>query len=327
MGPKALSQVLRQVNFVNNDSNLLVGLDTDDDAAVYKIDDKKALIQSVDFFTPVVDDPYLYGQIAAANALSDIYAMGGKPFLAMNVVGFPECLEKDLLVKILQGGADKVKEANASLVGGHTVKDDEPKYGLSVSGFVDLDKIITNSNAQPGDKLILTKPLGTGVIISAIKGGLLEGGLDNQAVKSMIKLNDDSVEVFNKYKINACTDITGFGLLGHLNEMAKGSNVKITIETKNVPFFEGAINFAEMGLVPEGCYANKENYKDLVNKYNDIDQDIENLLYDPQTSGGLLLSVPDKYAADVLIDLYSLGINDAQIIGEVNKGNHEIILK
>ena len=327
MGPRALSQVLRQVSFVNTDQNLLVGIETGDDATVYKINDEKALIQSVDFFTPVVDDPYLYGQIAASNALSDIYAMGGKPFLAMNIVGFPECLSKDLLVQILQGGADKVKEAGASMAGGHTVKDDEPKYGLSVTGFVHPDNLLTNSNAKPGDKLILTKPLGTGIIISAIKGGLEDGGIENAAVKSMVELNDKPVEVLKKYKVNACTDITGFGLMGHLTEMVKGSHVEITIDTEEVPIFEGAVDYAQMGLFPEGGYANKENYEEMVSKKMNIDASIEDLLYDPQTSGGLLFSVPGETASDVLIELYSLGVDDAAVIGEVNEGEDGIILR
>ncbi len=305
----------------------MVGIETGDDATVYKIDEERALIQSVDFFTPVVDDPYLYGQIAASNALSDIYAMGGKPFLAMNIVGFPECLSQDLLVKILQGGADIVKKAGASMAGGHTVKDDEPKYGLSVTGFVHPDNLLTNSNAQAGDKLILTKPLGTGVIISAIKGGLEEGGLDNEAVKSMVELNDKPVEVLKEYKVNACTDITGFGLMGHLTEMVKGSNVQIEVETEEVPIFKGSIEYAEMGLLPEGAYSNKENYEEMVIKKYDINENIEDLLYDPQTSGGLLLAVPEESASDLLIELFGLGVDKAAVIGEVKEGNKGIVLR
>ena len=305
----------------------MVGIETGDDATVYKIDEERALIQSVDFFTPVVDDPYLYGQIAASNAISDIYAMGGKPFLAMNIVGFPECLDQDLLVKILQGGADIVKKAGASMAGGHTVKDDEPKYGLSVTGFVHPDNLLTNSNAQVGDKLILTKPLGTGVIISAIKGGLEEGGLDNEAVKSMVELNDKPVEVLKEYKVNACTDITGFGLMGHLTEMVKGSNVQIEVDTEEVPIFDGAINYAQMGLFPEGGYSNKENYEEMVIKKYDINESIEDILYDPQTSGGLLISVPGQKASDLLIELFSLGVDKAAVIGEVKEGNRGIVLR
>ncbi len=318
---------MRQVSFVNKDPNLLVGIETGDDATVYKINNERALIQSVDFFTPVVDDPYLYGQIAASNALSDIYAMGGKPFLAMNIVGFPECLSQDLLVKILQGGADVVKEAGASMAGGHTVKDDEPKYGLSVTGFVHPDNLLTNSNAQVGDKIILTKPLGTGVIISAIKGGLEDGGIENEAVKSMVELNDKPIEVLKNYKVNACTDITGFGLMGHLTEMVKGSNVQIEVDTKEVPIFEGAIDYAQMGLFPEGGYSNKDNYEEMVIKKHDINESLEDLLYDPQTSGGLLFSVPKEIASDLLIELYSLGVDKAAVIGEVKSGKKGIVLR
>lgn len=326
LGPKALSQVLRQVSFVNEDTNLLVGIETGDDAAVYKLDDEKALIQTLDFFTPVVDDPYIYGQIAAANSLSDIYAMGGKPILAMNIVGFPECLEQKLLVDILQGGADKIKEAEASLVGGHTVKDDEPKYGLAVAGLVHPDNLITNSTAKPNDKLILTKPLGTGIMISAIKGGLENGDIKNPAVKSMIELNDKPVEVFKKYKINSCTDITGFGLIGHLTEMVKASNIQININTNQIPIFNKVIDYTEMGLYPEGGYSNRENYQEMVNKKDHVEEIIEDILYDPQTSGGLLLSVSDQISEEVLDMLHSLGVEDAAIIGDVKKGNQEIIL-
>jgi len=318
---------LRQVSFINDDKNLLVGIETGDDAAVYKLNENEAMIQSVDFFTPVVNDPYLYGQIAAANALSDIYAMGGDPILAMNIVGFPECLNQDLLVSILQGGADKVKEAGASLVGGHTVKDDEPKYGLSVTGLVHPNQLLTNANANPGDKLILTKALGTGIMVSAIKGGLEKGDKENPAVKSMLELNDKPIENIKNYNVNSCTDITGFGLIGHLTEMVKASNIKIVLNTSEIPVFEGVIDYAQMGLIPEGCYANRDNYSNMVINKHNIEQTMEDLIYDPQTSGGLLFSVPGKYAADFLIDLYSNGIDQAAIIGEVQKGEQGIILK
>lgn len=326
MGPNALAQVLRQVSFVNTDQNLLIGIETGDDATVYKMDKENALIQSVDFFTPVVNDPYIYGQIAATNALSDIYAMGGNPILAMNIVGFPECLNQNILVEILQGGADKVKEAGASLAGGHTVKDDEPKYGLSVTGVAHPDKLLTNSNANPGDKLILTKPLGTGVMISAIKGGLEKGGENNPAVKSMRELNDKPVQVLKKYKINACTDITGFGLMGHLTEMIKASNVKIKLNTTEIPIFDDVIDYAQMGLFPEGGYANKENYENMVIEKSGVDIDKEDLIYDPQTSGGLLFSVPGETADKVINELHNQGVNEAAVIGEVKKGEQGIIL-
>ncbi len=326
MGPNALAQVLRQVSFENSDQNLLIGIETGDDATVYKMNDETALIQSVDFFTPVVDDPYIYGQIAAANALSDIYAMGGKPILAMNIVGFPECLDQSLLVKILQGGADKVKEADASMAGGHTVKDDEPKYGLSVTGLAHPNELMKNSNAKPGDKLILTKPLGTGVMISAIKGGLEKGGSENPAVKSMLELNDKPVDILKKYKINACTDITGFGLMGHLTEMVKGSNVNIKLNTSEIPIFDGVIDYAQMGLLPEGGYANKENYKNMVMGKLNVDPDREDLIYDPQTSGGLLFSVPGKIADKVISELHNNGVNKSAIIGAVKQGEQGIIL-
>lgn len=326
MGPKALAQVLRQVSFVNTDQSLLIGIETGDDATVYKMDEERAIIQSLDFFTPVVDDPYLYGQIAAANALSDIYAMGGKPILALNIVGFPECLSQDILVKILQGGADKVKEAGASMAGGHTVKDDEPKYGLSVTGLAHPDHLLTNSTAKPGDKLILTKPLGTGVMISAIKGGLEEGDNNNPVVKSMVELNDKTTKVLKKHKVNACTDITGFGLMGHLTEMVKASHVEIILNTSVIPIFDKVRGYAQMGLFPEGGYANKANYQKMVIEKTGIESVIEDLIYDPQTSGGLLFSVPGNSADNIINELHEQGVKKAAVIGDVRRGKKGIIL-
>src|SRR6056297_609099 len=205
MGPKALAQVLRHVSFPADPEKLLIGLDKADDAAVYSLNDDLALIQTLDFFTPVVDDPYVFGQIAAANALSDVYAMGGDPILAMNIVGFPSCLEEGILSQILQGGADKVKEAGASLCGGHTVVDEEPKYGLSVTGTVHPDNLLSNSGIKENDLIILTKALGTGVMVSAIKGGFTKGDESNPAVKSMLTLNNSALKYFDQYQINACT--------------------------------------------------------------------------------------------------------------------------
>ena len=318
MGPQALAQVLRRVSFPADREKLLIGLDKADDAAVYQLSDDLALIQTLDFFTPVVNDPYLFGQIAAANALSDVYAMGGKPILAMNIVGFPSCLEGEILSQILQGGADKVKEAGASLCGGHTVEDDEPKYGLSVTGIVDKDKLLSNSNIQEGDSLILTKPLGTGVAVSAIKAGLIEGDKNNPAVASMLELNNKAVKYFGDYQINACTDITGFGLIGHLLEMSENSSLELKIEGQEVPIFEESREYAESGLLPAGAYKNRDNYEDFVSHQGKRDQTLYELMYDPQTSGGLLISVAEKDAADFLIDLYAEGI-EAALIGKAEK--------
>ncbi len=317
MGPEALSQVLRQIDFIAEDDNLLVGLDKSDDAIAYQLNDQQIIVQSVDFFTPIVDDPYLFGQIAAANALSDIYAMGAKPILAMNIVGFPSCLDDAILRDILQGGADKVAEAGAIIAGGHTIQDDEPKYGLSVTGVAEKGQLLTNSNAQVGDKLILTKALGMGIMSTAIKGGLATGGIDNPVIKSMTTLNNKALEPMQKLKVNACTDITGFGLLGHVWELAAGSKVGIEIFSAELPIFEGIIDYAEMGLVPEGAYSNRQYLKDKIKFDANIKKSLIDILFDPQTSGGLLISVPADKAADLLIELYTLGVDKATVIGEV----------
>ncbi|RCW45411.1 selenophosphate synthase [Halanaerobium sp. MA284_MarDTE_T2] len=326
MGPDALAQVLCQVDFPADREKLIVGLDNADDAAVYSISDELALIQSVDFFTPVVDDPYLFGQIAAANALSDIYAMGGEPILAMNIVGFPSCLENDILAQILKGGADKVREAGASLCGGHTVVDDEPKYGLSVSGTVHPSNLLTNSKAQSGDLLVLTKKIGVGVMISAIKAGFISGDLSNHAVKSMTELNNKAVKYFPQYNINACTDITGFGLIGHLLELSEGSKRTIEIEPDSIPVLDRADEFAEMGLLPAGAYTNRDTYKKFVMEKGDRKDIIYDLLFDPQTSGGLLISISEEDASNFLIDLYTEDI-DAAVIGKVVDGDKGVVLK
>jgi selenide,water dikinase len=318
MGPRALAQVLRRVKFPADPEKLLIGLDKADDAAVYQLTEELALIQTLDFFTPVVNDPYLFGQVAAANALSDVYAMGGKPILAMNIVGFPSCLEGEILSQILQGGADKVKEAGASLCGGHTVEDDEPKYGLSVTGIIEPNKLVSNSSIQPGDSLILTKPLGTGVMVSAIKAGLASSNIDNPAVASMLELNNKAVKYFDQYQINACTDITGFGLIGHLLEMSENSSLELSIEAAEIPIFSECREYVESGLLPAGAYKNRDNYEDFVTHLGERDQILYELMYDPQTSGGLLISVAEKDAADFLIDLYAEDI-EAALIGKATE--------
>lgn len=319
MGPRALAQVLRRVNFPADPEKLLIGLDKADDAAVYSLTDDIALIQTLDFFTPVVDDPYLFGQIAAANALSDVYAMGGQPILAMNIVGFPSSLEAEILSQILQGGADKVKEAGASLCGGHTVVDEEPKYGLSVTGTVHPDKLLSNSGIKKGDLILLTKPLGTGVMVSAIKGGFTKGDKSNPAVKSMLTLNNTALKYFDQYQINACTDVTGFGLIGHLLEMSENSSLQIEVEAPEIPIFEGVREFAESGLLPAGAYKNRDNYEEFVSESGKRDQILYDLMYDPQTSGGLLISAAEEDAAELLIDLYAEGM-DVAVIAKAHKG-------
>lgn len=309
------------------DENLIVGLETSDDAAVYKINEDLALIQTLDFFTPVVDDPYIYGQIAAANSLSDVYAMGGDPKLAMNIVCFPNCLDPDVLVKILKGGYDKVAEAGAILVGGHTVEDNEPKYGLSVSGFVHPDKVLTNSKAQVGDLLVLTKPIGLGIINTAIKGGIVDRTTYNEAIHVMTTLNKYGKKALDKVQANAVTDITGFGLLGHALEMAEGSNVGIKIDHKKIPLVNNTLEYARMGLIPAGAYDNKKYIGDRVLFKSKLEDEIKDVLFDPQTSGGLLVSIPEK-DLDLFLEALKENPTKYSIIGEViEKDEHYLIVE
>ena len=299
-----------------HDPCLLVGIETADDAGVYKMNETTALIQTLDFFTPIVDDPYLFGQIAAANSLSDVYAMGGKPLTAMNIVAFPiGCLPAEVLGEILAGGQDKIIEAGAVLVGGHTVDDQEPKYGLSVTGIVHPDRIWTNAGAQAGDQLILTKKIGTGVLATAARAEMFPEGVA-EAIESMATLNRTAAEIGVKYIVNACTDITGFGLLGHVYEMAAGSGVNIKLEAAAVPFLTNAAEAASMGLVPGGSYTNREYLKTVTISPN-VPVNIQDLCFDPQTSGGLLLSVPRHDAEKLIRELHQAGVKHAAIIGEV----------
>lgn len=292
-------------------------MDTSDDAAVYRINEDLALIQTLDFFTPVVDDPYTFGQIAAANSLSDIYAMGGEPRLAMNIVCFPKCLEPAVLSEILRGGYDKVAEAGALLVGGHSVSDDEPKYGLSVTGFVQPDRVFTNQGAKPGDILILTKPLGLGIINTAIKGEIIDDYSYKEAVKVMTTLNKYAKEAMDKVKsINSVTDVTGFGLLGHALEMAEASQVSLIIDSSAIPVLPNAPKYASMGLVPAGAYSNRSYIGDKVAFKDGVSEVMKDILYDPQTSGGLLIAVDRDYQEDLLKALEDSS-TDYAIIGEV----------
>ena len=276
-----------------------MGIETSDDAAIYKITDDVALIQTVDFFTPIVDDPYTFGQIAAATSLSDVYAMGGEPKIALNIVGFPSCLDPGILGDILAGGADKVKEAGAVLVGGHSVQDDEPKYGLCVSGFVHPDKIFKNYGCKPGDVLILTKQIGTGIINTAIKAEMASAHATEEAIQVMSSLNKKAKEVVSHYLVNACTDITGFGLLGHCVEMAEASQVTFELSVDSIAYLEDAIEYAKMGLVPAGAYKNRSYSQDKID-FQHVQEHFVDLLYDPQTSGGLLLSVPSEHVSQIM---------------------------
>lgn len=315
IGPAILSQVLRQLPKQKND-RLLVGLETSDDAGVYQLDDITALVQTVDFFSPVVDDPYIFGQIAAANSLSDIYAMGGKPLTALNIVGFPICsLGAYVLADILRGGFDKATEAGAIIVGGHTVDNPEPKYGLSVTGIVHPARILTNAGAKPDDLLVLTKALGTGILATAAKAEMFATGVE-AAIQSMIMLNRAAADAASTFAINACTDITGFGLLGHIYELAAASGVQVELYSHLLPVLPEAADAAAMGLIPAGAYANR-NYLTQVTFDDDVPENMRDLCYDPQTSGGLLFSIPNSEAELLVEKLKNQGIVQATIIGQI----------
>ncbi len=307
-----------------NDKNLIVGIDTSDDAAVYKLNDEMATIQTLDFFTPIVDDPYTFGQIAAANSLSDVYAMGGKPIVALNIVCFPNCLNMNILGEILRGGADKVLEAGAVIVGGHTVQDDEPKYGLSVTGIVHPDKVLKNYGSETGDILILTKPIGLGIINTAIKAKIASKEAYEKAVKVMAYLNKYAGEIITDYNITSCTDITGFSLIGHAYEMAEPSKKTFRIFKDAIPFIKEAKEYASMGLIPAGCYENKRY---LEGKYllNNVESWMEDILFDPQTSGGLLISCKEKDYIDILTRLEKLEV-ESSVIGRVEDLNDAYIV-
>ncbi len=283
------------------------------------------MIQTVDFFTPIVDDPYMFGQIAAANSLSDVWAMGGEPAVALNIVGFPNCLDPAILGDILAGGADKVKEAGAVLVGGHSVQDDEPKYGLCVSGFVHPEKIFKNYGARPGDVLILTKQIGSGVINTAVKAQMASEGARKEAETVMASLNKKAKQVVEKYDVSACTDITGFGLLGHCVEMASASQVTFEIKVKDVAYMEDSIASAKMGLVPAGAYKNRGYSIDKVDA-GTTEEHYLDLLYDPQTSGGLLIAVSPEESAQMMEDFAKAGMETrVSMIGNVSEKSDKLI--
>ncbi len=307
------------------DENLLVGVATSDDAAVYKLSDDSALIQTVDFFTPVVDDPYLFGQIAAANSLSDVYAMGGTPKIALNLVGFPGCLDPSILGDIMAGGADKVKEAGAILIGGHSIQNDEPLYGLCVSGFVHPQRIWKNYGARPGDALILTKQLGSGVVNTAVKGDIASEAAAHEAAVVMSSLNRKAKEALEALPVHACTDITGFGLMGHAVEMAEASDVTLVLEGASIPLIGEAMDYAAMGLVPAGAYRNRGYFGDKLDP-GGADEALTDLLFDPQTSGGLLVSLPGELAREAMERLEDAGLDTrAAVIGHVTEKGEKLI--
>ena len=309
------------------DPNLIVGYDKSDDASVYVIDDNTALIQTTDFFPPIVDEPYLYGKIAATNAMSDVYAMGGEPKLALNIMCAAEGMVDSVIREILRGGYDAAYEAGAIITGGHTIKGAEPIYGLAVSGFVHPKKVLTNSNAKPGDVLILTKPLGVGIITTGAKADMVDGPVMEKIYKQMATLNRYARDVMVKFPVNSCTDITGFGLMGHCYEMAQGSQCSLHIEVDKIPHHKEALELASMGLVPAGAYRNREYAQAGVEKRKTIDLAVEDMLYDPQTSGGLLFAIPAEHAGECMAELKAC-VPDAAIIGYVTeKEEKEIILE
>ncbi len=293
-----------------------MGLETGDDAGVYRLSEDLALVQTVDYFTPIVDDPYDFGQIAAANALSDIYAMGGKPITVLNIVGFPiSKIDKQVLAKILQGGADKVKEAGATLLGGHSIDDVDPKYGMAVTGLIHPDQIWTNAGAKSGDVLILTKPIGIGIIAKAIKEGVATDASTTEATHWMKMLNKAASEIAHRYDVHAVTDVTGFGLLGHALEMARGSNLLLTIDASTVPICTGALDYAALGLVPAGSKRNLAFVSEATDFKEEVEADLRTVLADAVTSGGLLLAVSRSLADDILTELKAAGMTQATRIG------------
>jgi selenide,water dikinase len=321
--------VLSGLNF-HRDANLLVGIETSDDAAVYKLSDQIAMVSTIDFITPPVDDPYWFGQIAAANSISDVYSMGGKPLTALNVVMFPsKDLDMGILRDILRGGNDKVVEAGACLAGGHSVDDNEPKYGLSVNGIVHPDRIITNAGAQPGDALLLTKPLGSGVLFNAVRAGKFGfKELERDTLPIIASLNRLSIEKALDFDLHACTDITGFGLLGHLLEMAAGSGVQAVIDYSALPFYGSALDMYAIGQTTGSNKANRT----LVARHplimaRELTAPQQELLYDPQTSGGLLLALPEGQARQLLRQLHEAGIAEAAMIGRMVEGETAVTVQ
>ena len=289
-----------------------------EDAGVYKLSEEMAIVQTLDFFTPIVDDPYIFGQVTAANALSDVYAMGGRPLTAMNIVCFPvKTMDMSILREILAGGLDKMREAGVTLVGGHSVEDQELKYGLSVTGIIHPAKVVLNTGAEVGDKLLLTKPLGTGIISTALKGGLAEEGAVSRAIKCMVTLNRKASELMVEVDVHACTDVTGFGLLGHACEMIEGADVGMVIYSSSVPLLPETEGYAQMGLIPAGTIRNRDFRLPMIELATEISDERLLILFDAQTSGGLLISVPRQEADMLLQRMHEEGIEEAAIIGEV----------
>ncbi len=309
--------------------NILAGMERAEDAGVYKLNGRLAIIQTVDFFTPIVDDAYDFGRIAVANSLSDVYAMGGRPLTALNIVCFPkDAMDISILRDVLRGGLDMAHAAGVVIIGGHTVDDPELKYGLAVTGTIHPDKVVHNNTAKAGDRLIMTKPLGTGIISTAIKRGAATKKAIAEITKSMTTLNKTASEVMLKIGVNACKDITGFGLLGHASEMVEGTKVGFTIEAASVPIFPEAISYAKKGIVPGGTGRNSDYRKNMVQIGKKVPQYMQDIFFDPQTSGGLLISVAEEKAEKLLKALHTAGVKEAAIVGEVDaklKGKIKVV--
>jgi len=317
MGPGDLAQALCGLELIPHE-DLLVGVDSADDAGVFKLTEDIALVQTVDFFTPIVDDPFCFGQIAVANALSDVYAMGGTPLTALNLVSFPTAtMDLEVLREILRGGLDKMREAGVVLVGGHSIVDPELKYGCAITGTVHPQQVLTNKGSRPGDRLILTKPLGTGIVNTAVKGHKASPEVLAPVVASMCALNRQAAEVLTEQEVHACTDVTGFGLIGHAWEMIEGSGCGLLLYANQVPLFAGALSFARQGLKPGGLKRNQDFHGPMVDADPSLAPHLLEVLFDPQTSGGLLAAVPAAAAAELVRQMHQQGMPEAAIIGEV----------
>lgn len=326
MGAGTLAKMLEGFK-THSDPNLIVGYDKSDDASVYVLDEKRALIQTTDFFPPIVDDPYLYGRIAATNALSDVYAMGGEPRLALNILCAAEGMEEADIREILRGGYDAAYEAGAIITGGHTIRGAEPIYGLAVTGFVHPQRVLTNSSAKPGDVLILTKPLGIGILTTGAKADMVEKSVTERIYGQMATLNRAARDIMVQYSVHSCTDVTGFGLLGHGLEMAQGSGCTIRFRTEQIPFHPEALELAAMGLIPAGAYRNREYAEKEVSLQGKISRAMQDILYDPQTSGGLLFAIPAAEEKACLEQMKQAGISAAAVGIVTEKEETAIVLE
>ncbi len=324
VGAGTLAGLLKDFK-TRTDPRLIVGFDKSDDASVYIINEDTALIQTVDFFPPIVDDPYLFGQIAAANAISDIYAMGGEPRLALNLLCVTETMEEEWIREILRGGYDKAYEAGVIISGGHTIHGSEPLYGLSVSGFAKPEQIRKNDGAKPGDMLILTKPLGIGILTTAAKAGFTDRALMDRIYRQMATLNRDACRVMQRYRVHSCTDVTGFGLMGHSCEMAQGSGCTIHLQAGRIPFHPEALEMADMGLIPAGAYRNRDFAEKAAEVRGEVSRAMQDILYDPQTSGGLLMAVDGRDGEALLRELQA-AIPEAAAVGYAAEAGDKAIV-